>query len=111
LYQNPDNLFIAELLSNKNRWWSGDKVELVEIAYGIYYTRRINGGRAEISDIIGWLEDSLNVDLGQAYRMFLDIRRRKTVSYTKFLDEMRGAIEDHIEQSNGLRPGKKSSKK
>jgi hypothetical protein len=111
LYQNPDNLFIAELLSNKNRWWSGDKVELVEIAYGIYYTRRINGGRAEISDIIGWLEDSLNVDLGQAYRMFLDIRRRKTVSYTKFLDEMRVAIEDHIEQSNGLRPGKKSSKK
>ena len=107
LYQNPDNIFIAELLASKSRWWSGDKVELIEIAYGIYYTQRINGGKAEISHVIEWLEDSLNIDLGQAYRMFLDIRRRKTISYTKYLDEMREAIHQHIDETNSYKPKKK----
>lgn len=105
LYQHSDNTFMTELMGNKNRWWSGDKVELIEIAYGIYYTHRINGGKAEIGDIVEWLEESLNVDLGRAYRKFLDIRRRKTVSYTKYLDEMREAIHKHIEES--LRKPKK----
>lgn len=107
LYQNPDNVFIAELLASKNRWWSGDKVELIEIAYGIYYTQRINGGKAEISHVIEWLEDSLHIDLSQAYRMFLDIRRRKTISYTKYLDEMREAIHQHIDETNSYKPKKK----
>lgn len=107
LYQETDNSFMSEMMVAKKRWWSGDKVELIEIAYGIYYTHRINGGKAEISDVVEWLEESLNVDLGQAYRMFLDIRRRKTVSYTKFLDEMRQAIHTHIEESLKYRTGKK----
>lgn len=99
LYRQADSSFMAELIGAGKRFWSGDKVELIEIAYGIHYTQRINGGKAEISDIVGWLEESLNVDLGQAYRMFLDIRRRKTISYTKYLDEMREAIHCHIDES------------
>ena len=107
LYQQTDSAFISEMMVTKRRWWSGDKVELIEIAYGIYYTHRINGGRAEVGDIVEWLEESLNVDLGQAYRMFLDIRRRKTVSYTKFLDEMREAIHKQIDETNSYRKSKK----
>lgn len=110
LYQNPDNVFIAELLAAKNRWWSGDKVELIEIAYGIYYTQRINDGKAEIGDVVGWLEDSLHIDLSQAYRMFLDIRRRKTISYTKYLDEMREAIHKHIDETNSYKPKNKKAR-
>ncbi len=107
LYRNPDNSIMAELLVGRKRRWSGDKVELIEIAYGIYYTQRINNGKAEISDIVGWLEESLDVDLAQAYRMFVDITRRKTVSYTKYLDEMRGAIHGHIEESFKYKPKKR----
>lgn len=99
LYQESDRALIKELAHKRKRSWSGDKIELIEIAYGIYYTQRLNDGNAEISDIIDWLEDSLNVDLSQAYRMFVDIRRRKTISYTKFLDEMRDAIYTQIEDS------------
>lgn len=107
LYRQSDSTFMSEMMIAKKRWWSGDKVELIEIAYGIYYTHRINGGRAEIADIIEWLEESLNVDLAQAYRMFLDIRRRKTFSYTKFLDEMREAIHRHIDETNSYKKSKK----
>lgn len=104
LYQNPDNVFIAELLAGKKIWWSGDKVELIEVAYGIYYTNRLSDGKAEIGDIVEWLEDSLQIDLSQAYRMFLDIRRRKTLSYTKYLDEMRDSIHKHIDETNRYKP-------
>ncbi|WP_262245831.1 RteC domain-containing protein [Parapedobacter soli] len=107
LYKNPESSIMAEFLAGSKRRWSGDKVELIEIAYGIYYTQRINEGKAEISDIVGWLEDSLDVDLAQAYRMFVDITRRKTVSYTKYLDEMRGAIHGQIRESLKYKPRKK----
>ncbi|WP_233789140.1 RteC domain-containing protein [Sphingobacterium sp. HMA12] len=99
LIKETSDIFINTLLKKRQRSWSGDKVDLVEIAYGIYYTARVNNGKAEISDIIHWLEDSFNVDLSQAYRMFVDIRRRKTVSYTKYLDEMRNNINAQIENS------------
>lgn len=103
LYQNPDNPYVLQLLAGKKRQWEGNKVELIEIAYGIYFTRRMNGGKAEVSDIIEWLEDSLQVDLGQAYHIFLEIRRRKTISYTRYLEEMIKAIHDHINDSFRLK--------
>lgn len=111
LHQESDQGLMNEILSNQKRWWSGDKVELVEIAYGIYYSRRMNDGKAEISDIVNWLEESLHIDLSQAYRMFVDIRRRKTVSYTKFLDEMRNEIHTHIEETFKYNPKSRNLKK
>ncbi|MFD2968789.1 RteC domain-containing protein [Sphingobacterium bambusae] len=107
LYQKVELGILSELVTARKFWWSGDKVELIELAYGIYHTHRFNGGAAEINDIVQWLEESLHVDLGQAYRMFLDIRRRKTVSYTKYLDEMSAAIHHHIDESNSLKRKKK----
>lgn len=106
LYQEPDNVFMREIMQGRKRWWSGTKMELVEFAYGIYFTRRVNGGKADISDIIVWLEESFNEDLAQAYRMFVDITRRKTISHTKYLDEMRNAIHGHIEDSLKYKPKK-----
>lgn len=90
-------------LREKRRWWSGNKIELVELAYGLYHTKRINGGRAEVGEIIAWLEDSLHVDLGQSYRMFTDISRRKLVSHTKFIDEMRDTLDSYIQSQYGPR--------
>jgi hypothetical protein len=89
-----------ELLLQR-RWWSGNKIELVELAYGLYHSKRINGGNAELGEILSWLESSLNTDLGQAYRMFVDISRRKLVSHTKFLDEMKFTLVSHIQNSFG----------
>ena len=89
-----------ELLKHR-RWWSGNKIELVELAYGLYHSKRINDGKAELGEIISWLESSLNVDLGQSYRMFIDISRRKLVSHTKFLDEMQDTLVSYIQNSFG----------
>jgi len=90
-------------LLQKRRCWSGNKIELVELAYGLYHTKRINAGKAEVGEIIAWLEESLNVDLGQSYRMFTDISRRKLVSHTKFIDEMRTKLDTYIQSHYGPR--------
>ncbi|TDS06565.1 RteC domain-containing protein [Sphingobacterium paludis] len=98
------NIQTLELeLLQKRRWWSGNKIELVELAYGLYHAKRINGGKAEVGEIIAWLEESLNVDLGQSYRMFTDISRRKLVSHTKFIDEMRTTLDTYIQSHYGPR--------
>lgn len=97
----------GKVLSRRKRRWTGDKINLIEIAYGIYFTGQMNDGKADIKEIIAWLEISLNIDLSQAYRMFLDIRRRKTTSYTKFLESMCKAIAEHIEETYNFKPIKK----
>lgn len=97
----------GKVLSRRKRRWTGDKINLIEIAYGIYFTGQMNDGKADIKEIIAWLETSLHIDLSQAYRMFLDIRRRKTTSYTKYLESMCTAIAEHIEETYNYKPKKK----
>jgi len=104
LYKTPDNVLLAELLTGTKRRWTGEKINLIELAYGIFYTGQMNDGKAEINDIVSWLEESLQVDLGRAYRKFVDIRRRKTLSYTKYLDEMRNAIHLKIDENDRYKP-------
>ena len=96
----------GRVLTRCKRRWTGDKINLIEIAYGIYFTGQMNDGKADIKEIIAWLETSLNIDLSQAYRMFLDIRRRKTTSYTKFLESMCASIAQHIEETWNYKPKK-----
>nr|WP_294895556.1 RteC domain-containing protein [uncultured Pedobacter sp.] len=86
--------------------WTGDKVNIAELAYGLYYTGQINGGSCDVVDIIAWLEDSLNVQMGSVHRKFIDIRSRKTISYTKFLDQMREAIQKRVEEDFVYKPNR-----
>ncbi|WP_259065083.1 RteC domain-containing protein [Mucilaginibacter sp. X4EP1] len=99
LYKESVDPLMLQIINNEKRQWTGEKINLIEIAYGIFYTGQMNNGKADLKEIIAWLEFSLNVDLSQAYRMFLDIRRRKTTSYTKFLEQMAESIRHHIDES------------
>ena len=92
--------------------WTGEKINLVELAYGIHFTGQVNKGKAEVIEIIGSLGESLGLKISpdQAYRMFLDIKRRKTVSPTRFLDKMANAVQRHIDDSFSLKKSKRSVK-
>lgn len=107
LEKNVAEPLARQVLLRNSRRWTGEKINLIEIAYGIYYTGQMNEGKADIKEIIAWLESSLNIDLNQAYRMFIDIRRRKTSSYTKFLESMSTAIHQHIEETYNYKPKNK----
>lgn len=86
--------------------WTGDKTNLVEVIYGLFYTGQLNSGNATLSDIIKWMEHILQIDLSRSYRNFIDIRNRKRDSPTKFLDKMREFIIQRIEDDNAFKPSK-----
>ncbi|QEC74666.1 RteC domain-containing protein [Mucilaginibacter ginsenosidivorax] len=79
--------------------WTGDVVNLVELIYGIYYTGQINNGTATLAGIVRWFELNLEVKIGRPHRHFIDITRRKRLSITKFMDQMRSAILQKIDDS------------
>ncbi|PWL76187.1 MAG: hypothetical protein DBY24_10375 [Prevotellaceae bacterium] len=57
--------------------WSGKLIDLVEIAYGLYVSRCINGGRCDIKEIIAGFEQLFGVRLPHIYNRLLAIRNRK----------------------------------
>jgi hypothetical protein len=92
--------------------WTGDKSNLIELAYGIFDTVQINNGKVTIAVIIEWLEESFSISLSRYYRRFTEIKMRKSISKTKYLDEMREALARHISEGDAYKPqpAKPSSK-
>lgn len=84
--------------------WTGDKSNLIELAYGIYDTFQINEGNVTIAEIIEWLEESLEINLSRYYRRFSEIKMRKSLSKTKFLDDMAAAVNKHIIEGEPYKP-------
>lgn len=77
--------------------WTGDKVNLVEVIYALYFTGQLNNGNADVAVIIRFMEKHLQIDLSRAYRDFTDIRNRKVSSPTKFIDQMRESIHKRVD--------------
>jgi hypothetical protein len=90
--------------------WTGEAINLVEVAYGIWLTGQINNGEATISEIIFWMEKKLKLKIGRAYRRWTEISRRKLISSTKYLDQMKETINQRIEEENGIKSSKRNSK-
>ena len=84
--------------------WTGDKLNLIELAYGIYDTIQINDGNVTIAEIIAWLEESLAISLNRYYRRFSEIKMRKTLSKTRYLDQMVEAVNNHIIEGDSYKP-------
>lgn len=91
---------------SKQMVWTGESVNLVELAYGLHLTGQLNNRRATITEIIQWLERNLNVDVGNAYRRWHSISNRKRVTPTKFIDMMRNAINKRLEDDNDMGKGR-----
>lgn len=85
--------------------WTGDSINLLENVFGWYYTGQINHGQATIADLVRKIEKVFNVSLGKPYRRFAEIRQRKRLSKTKFLEEMSKAINKKIEDDDEYKPG------
>jgi hypothetical protein len=68
--------------------WSGPKVGLVELIYGLQSSGAFNNGNAEIKQIASFFEESFSVELGNYFNAFSEMRLRKK-SRTVFIDQMR----------------------
>jgi len=87
-------LFLEEQLNNNNITnrtndvslnWTGSKVALIELIYGLNAQGVLNNGNADIVAIVRFFERSFNVDLGDFYHTYMELKSRK-ITQTKFLD-------------------------
>jgi hypothetical protein len=86
--------------------WTGDKINLVEVIYALYFTGQLNNGNADIAQIIQFMEKHLQIDLSRSYRDFIDIRNRKVSSPTRYIDQMRESIHKRIDDDLALKKQK-----
>jgi len=112
-HEKIQDYLIAELyplsgqaLAGKTLNWTGESVNLVELAYGLFLTGQLNEGKATIAEIIQWLEQHFRVDVGNAYRRWYAISGRKRVMPTKFIEQMRDAILKRLDDDNDIGKGK-----
>ncbi|MDF0709049.1 RteC domain-containing protein [Flagellimonas okinawensis] len=68
-------------------FWTGSKTDLVELLYALHASNSVNSGTIDIKEMASHFEHFYNVDLGNYYHTFIDIRSRKT-SKTRFLDKL-----------------------
>lgn len=98
-----------EPFSGRRLHWTGSHVNLVELVYGLFYTGQLNSGAATLQDITRLMEDVFQVELPGVHRSFHDIRNRKILTSTNFLDEMRKRIMERVDQDLAYDPAKKRS--
>jgi hypothetical protein len=57
--------------------WTDSKSALVEVIYAIHTANSVNNGQVDIKVLAAKFSTMFNIDLGDIYRTFLDIRGRK----------------------------------
>ena len=80
--------------------WSASKVGLIELVYALYHMRCFNGGNIELSEVIKFVEKSLDTDLGNFHKTVFEIRTRKQ-GPTKFLNLVSDNLSQHLLKNEG----------
>ena len=71
----------------ENFSWTGTKTELVELIYALNTTGCINNGQTEMKIIIDICKELFNIELGNIYKTFNEIKDREK-DPTKFLNKL-----------------------
>ncbi len=76
--------------------WTGNAIDLVELIYGIYEMGCINNGEMPLKQLAPLLYRIFGVEAKDCYRFYIDIKRRKTISHTHFLEQMQEKLNERI---------------
>ena len=77
--------------SDNSLKWTASKTALTELIYALYSHGAFNGGNADIKLIAKTFEDAFNIELGDFYHTFMELKARK-INRTKFLDSLCEAL-------------------
>lgn len=86
--------------------WTGDTINLAEVGIAIFNTAQLNNGTATLSEIFRWLEEKFHVAIGVPSKRYAEIRRRKRLSRTQYLDEMKESIIRKLDKEDEYEPDK-----
>ncbi|WP_298487017.1 RteC domain-containing protein [uncultured Maribacter sp.] len=80
-------------------FWTAHKTDLIELIYALHSCGAVNSGTADIKEMAAAFERLYNIDLGNYYHTFVEIRSRKS-NNTKFLDKLKTALLKRYEDSD-----------
>ncbi|WP_268223873.1 RteC domain-containing protein [Sinomicrobium oceani] len=81
-------------------FWTGNKVDLIEMIYSLHSSAVVNHGKVDIKELAYAFEQLFNIDLGDYYHSFLEIRSRK-INPTKFLDLLKASLLQKMQELDG----------
>ena len=71
--------------------WTGSKVALIELIYAFNTSKCINNGKSDLKRMTSYVENLFDIDLGDVYRAFIEIRNRKG-NRVQCLDDLRNKL-------------------
>ncbi len=87
---------LISLISKKQMQWTDSKVSLIELVYSIHSCKSINHGTVDLKDLIMCFETIFNIQIGDFYHTFLEIRERKK-NRTQYIDQMRKTLIERMD--------------
>lgn len=98
--ETNEAISVENELTNKNQIrWTGPKVALVELLYALQSSGSFNNGTVDLKELANHFQSYFNVDLGNYYRMFQDMRIRK-INRTTFLDLLKGRLIQRMDEAD-----------
>lgn len=79
--------------------WTGSKVALVELLYALQSTGSCNNGTIDLKQLASHFEKIFNIDLGNYYRVFQEMRIRK-INRTTFLDQLKDRLIQRMDEAD-----------
>ncbi|OJW05106.1 MAG: hypothetical protein BGO52_21760 [Sphingobacteriales bacterium 44-61] len=83
----------------KRLQWTGSKVSLIELIYSLQSVGVVNNGSADIKMLTAFFERTFQVELGNAYNVFQEMRLWKKAR-SSFLDSMREQLLRRMDEAD-----------
>lgn len=80
--------------------WKASKVALTELIYALHASGVFDSTKTDINQLVKFCEQVFNIELGDVYRTFLELRMRKN-GRTKFVDSLRENLIRRMDEQDG----------
>ena len=88
-----------QLLQLTYQNWTGNKIDMVELIYALFFSRVINNGKITIKELSRLFSQIFNLDIEKdIYRYYSEIQQRK-IEQTKFLEHLKSILQYKIDQN------------
>lgn len=86
---------------NSDFFWTAPKVALTELIYALFCKGVVDNGEVEIKQLVKEFELFFNVELGDPYRHFVNIKQRKK-SNTTFLESLTNGLMEYMNEQDNM---------
>ena len=83
----------------KEHRWTDKKTAAVELIYAIHAAGSVDNGQIDIVELANLFEIVFHVELGDVYRLFINMRERKN-SRTAYLDYLKEKIQKRMDETD-----------